>query len=105
MRHRFVMRARKRALDVLAAIAFLPFAAASCGDAPAPVKGPAQPAGFGTQQPLPGMPPQQIGMTDAPSGARPGEVPDQAPRPTMSQGASGTYQQALQAFAGGDLVQ
>jgi tetratricopeptide (TPR) repeat protein len=89
-------------LAALVAALLLPLAIASCSDAPAPAaKAPVQPMPTGY---YPNMPPQQIGMTDAPSGLRPGEVPDQAPRPTLSAGASGTYQQALQAFANGDLV-
>ena len=93
----------RRRFATLATLALLPFGVASCGDSPPPVKGPAQPASS-AQQPLPGLPGQQIGMTDAPSSARPGEVPDAAPRPTMGASASGTYQQALGAFAAGDLL-
>jgi TolA-binding protein len=99
------MRPRRPvALNLVALVAalLLPLGVVACSDAPAPVKAPVQPpapSGY-----YPNMPPPQIGMTDAPSGLRPGEVPDQAPRPSMSSGASGLYQQALQAFANGDLV-
>jgi tetratricopeptide (TPR) repeat protein len=49
----------------------------------------------------PGQP--QIGITDTPSSQRPYEAPAQAPRPTMNPQAAMAYQQALQAFAVGDL--
>ncbi len=52
--------------------------------------------------PTPGRP--QVGMSDAPSSARIGETPaPSAPRPALTGQASGVYQQALQAFAKGDL--
>jgi Tfp pilus assembly protein PilF len=47
---------------------------------------------------------QQWGIPDAPSAARPGEAPDQAPRPTMNPQAQMLYQQAMQAFSVGDMV-
>jgi tetratricopeptide (TPR) repeat protein len=52
--------------------------------------------------PMPFMPPQPYGMNDAPSGPRPGEVPDAAAR--MNPQAAGFYMQALNAFSVGDLV-
>lgn len=80
----------------------LPLAVASCGGGETPpAQAPAQPPPFGTN-PAPQQP--QVGMSDTPSGVRPGEVPDQGPRPTMNGSASGLYQQALQAFANGDLA-
>jgi tetratricopeptide (TPR) repeat protein len=91
----------KRGLWALPAALVLPVAIASCADPPVPAKAPPPPIPSGY---YPNMPPPQIGMTDAPSGLRPGEVPEQAPRPAMNPGASGTYQQALQAFANGDLA-
>lgn len=54
--------------------------------------------------PMPFMPPQQYGMNDAPSGPRPGEIPDAAARPSMNPQAAGFYMQALNAFSVGDLV-
>jgi tetratricopeptide (TPR) repeat protein len=75
----------------------LPATIAACGgDNPQP-KGPQQPM---SATPPPGQP--QFGVSDK-SSARPGDTPDTAPRPTMSGQASGLYQQALQAFANGDL--
>jgi tetratricopeptide (TPR) repeat protein len=87
---------------LLAAVALLlaPAAIGACSDNPPP-KAPTQavPAGG---NPNPGRP--QIGMSDAPSSARPGVAPAvEAPRPALSGQASGLYQRALQAFSNGDL--
>jgi predicted Zn-dependent protease len=87
----------------LAAVALLlvPVAIAACSDEPPP-KAPVQPSVAGSN-PTPGK--AQISMSDAPSSARPGDLPAQAPRPALSGQAMGQYGQALQAFGNGDLVQ
>jgi tetratricopeptide (TPR) repeat protein len=80
----------------------LPFAAAACGDAPPQVKLPTQATTAGAN-PMPGQ--QQIGISDQPSSYRPGDAPDQAlpPRAALTGQAAALYQQALAAFASGDL--
>ena len=85
----------------LAAIAvlFAPTAIVACSEDPPP-KVPTTPVVAGSN-PTPNKP--QIGMSDAPSSARLGDTPAVAPRPALTGQASGLYQQALQAFAKGDL--
>jgi tetratricopeptide (TPR) repeat protein len=84
------------------ALAF-PLALAACESTPPP-KPPQQP-GFGQpwqQQPVT---PQQIGMVDTPSSARPGDVPPAvAPREGLTGQAATLYMNAMQAFANGDLA-
>ena len=82
-----------------AAVLLVPAAIAACADDPPP-KAPPQPA---ATAPKPAGQPQ-VGMSDAPSSARIGDAPPAAPRPALSGQASGVYQQALQAFANGDLA-
>ncbi|MFO0762304.1 MAG: tetratricopeptide repeat protein [Byssovorax sp.] len=78
-------------------------ALAGCESTPPP-KPPQQPAPFANQWQQPATP-QQIGMTDAPSSARPGDTPpDVAPREGLPGQAAALYMQAMQAFAAGDLV-
>jgi tetratricopeptide (TPR) repeat protein len=81
----------------------LPFFAAACGDAAPVAKLPTQPVAAGAN-PMPGQ--QQIGISDQPSSFRPGDTPDQAPAPrtALTGQASALYQQALAAFAAGDLI-
>jgi tetratricopeptide (TPR) repeat protein len=87
-----------RSAACLAAIAAL---TAGCGDSAPEAKVPPRP----TAAPTPYMPPSaQIGISDAPS-SRPGDTPDTAPRPAMNSQAAALYQQALGAFANGELVQ
>ncbi len=93
------MMARRRPLLAAVAALLIPAAIAACSDAPAP-KTPTPPVTAGSN-PTPGQP--QIGMSDAPSSARIGDAPPAAPRPVLSGQASGVYQQALQAFAAGNL--
>jgi tetratricopeptide (TPR) repeat protein len=92
-------RLRLGALGGLLVALSLPLSAASCGDSTPPPKAPVKPP---SAPPPPVAPP--IGMTDTFSGQRPGDVPDQGPRPTMSPQAQALYGQALQAFANGDLA-
>lgn len=97
------MRLRNPTLYARALALVLPFAAAACGDAPPVAKLPTQPAPAGAN-PTPGQ--QQIGISDQPSSFRPGDAPDQAPAPraALTGQASALYQQALAAFAAGDLI-
>ena len=96
------MRLRQLTSYTRALTLLLPFVAAACGDAPPVVKLPTQPVGAGAN-PMPGQ--QQVGISDQPS-SRPGDTPDQAsaPRTALTGQASALYQQALAAFAIGDLI-
>ena len=87
--------------NLLAALSVLlvPAAIAACTDEPPP-KTPTAPTVSGGN-PNPGQP--QIGMSDTSSAMRPGDAPPPAPRPVLSGQAAGQYQQALQAFANGNL--
>jgi tetratricopeptide (TPR) repeat protein len=89
-----MMKARFAALAVL----LVPAAIAACTDEPPP-KVPTTPTVSGGN-PSPGRP--QIGMSDTSSAVRQGDVPAPA-RPAITGQASGLYQQALQAFAAGNL--
>jgi tetratricopeptide (TPR) repeat protein len=93
------MMARRTPIFAAIAALLVPVAIAACSDTPPP-KAPTPPVTAGGN-PTPGRP--QIGMSDAPSSARPGDAPSTAPRPVLSGQASGVYQQALQAFAAGNL--
>lgn len=97
------MRLRQLNSSTRALALLLPFVAAACGDAPPVVKLPTQPVAAGAN-PMPGQ--QQIGISDQPSSLRPGDTPDQAPAPraALTGQASALYQQALAAFAIGDLI-
>src|SRR4051812_14020818 len=97
------MRLRHSTSTMRALALLLPFLAAACGDAPPVVKLPTQPTQAGAN-PMPGQ--QQIGISDQPSSFRPGDTPDQAPAPrtALTGQASALYQQALAAFAAGDLI-
>jgi tetratricopeptide (TPR) repeat protein len=88
-------------LRVLAAslLVGVPAAVAGCSDDPSP-KTPPRPA---ATAPVSTSGPQ-VGMRDTPSSARKGDETPVAPRPALASGASGVYQQALQAFANGDLA-
>ena len=100
--HQERSRPGSKGRTLLAAIAALliPTALAACDQTPPP-KAPTQPIVAGAN-PTPGRP--QIGMSDAPSSARLGDTPAPAPpRAALTGQASGLYQQALQAFANGDL--
>jgi tetratricopeptide (TPR) repeat protein len=88
---------RHVAFGLLAMLA--PAAIAACSENPPP-KAPTQTVAGAN--PSPGQP--QIGMSDAPSSMRPGDAPA-APRPALSGRASGTYQQALEAFGRGNLAE
>ncbi|APR87094.1 putative Fe-S oxidoreductase [Minicystis rosea] len=96
---KMAMRSTHRSLAVAFALAILPSTIVACGDNPQP-QTPAQPSLAGGN-PTPGQ--AQIAISDTPSSVRTGELP-QAPRAGMSGQAVGTYQQALQAFANGDLA-
>jgi Tfp pilus assembly protein PilF len=89
-----------RTVFAVSSVLLVPAGIAACSDDP-PVKAPAQPAATGPK-PAAGQP--QVGMSDKPSSARVGDAPPAAPRPALSGQASGVYQQALQAFANGDLA-
>ncbi|MCC6556865.1 MAG: tetratricopeptide repeat protein [Polyangiaceae bacterium] len=95
---------RRTPITLAAALvaALAPLAAVSCGDDPKPPPKTAPRPVMGGMNPTPGQP--QYGMSDTPSSMRPYEVPAQAPRPAMNAQAATIYQGALQAFAGGDLV-
>lgn len=97
------MRSRALASSARALALLLPFFAAACGDAPPQVKLPTQPTTAGAN-PMPGQ--QQIGISDQPSSQRPGDAPDPGlpARAALSGQAAVLYQQALAAFASGDLV-
>ena len=95
------MRSMLRCAQIAALLAVVPLSVVACSDSPPPPKTPTKPQPFMGANPPPGVP--QYGMSDAPSSVRPGDVPDQA-RPTMNAQAAGLYQQGLQSFAGGDLV-
>ena len=96
------MSSRSFASHARALALILPFVAAACGDAPPQVKLPTQPTTAGAN-PMPGQ--QQIGISDQPSSYRPGDAPDQTlpPRAALTGQAAALYQQALAAFAAGDL--
>ncbi len=87
----------------LAPILVLALSALACESTPPP-RGPMQPVGPYTNAPT-APPPAPFGMSDAPS-YRPEQAPtDAAPREAMSGAAAAIYNQALQAFAAGDLAQ
>lgn len=83
------------------ALAATPVTVAACSDSPQP-QVPGQPSASGMMPP----PPQPFGVSDTPSGARVGDAPpDMAPRTAMNAQAAGFYQQALMAYAAGELAQ
>jgi Tfp pilus assembly protein PilF len=85
----------------VALLALLVPLAASCADEPVPQpKTPVNAPG----QPSQGQPPI-VGMTDTPSSVKLGETPPPAVPTNLTGAAVGTYQQALAAFARGDLQQ
>jgi tetratricopeptide (TPR) repeat protein len=90
---------RSRLASALAVL-IVPATIAACSDNPPP-KAPTNPALAGAN-PNPGQ--AQVAISDTPSSVRAGELSPQAPRPALSGAASAAYQQALQAFANGDLV-
>ena len=94
------MRPHLRGVHFAALCAIVvPLSFVACGEAtPAPKTAPKSVMSGNAP---PGQP--QYGMSDTPSSVRPGDVPDQA-RPTMNAQAAGLYQQGLQSFASGDLV-
>jgi len=79
----------------------LPLGAASCGDENPQPKVPSKPVGAGQNPAGPNGP--QLGMSDQPSGLRPGELPA-AGISNMNSQAQGYYQQGLTAFTNGDLA-
>jgi len=86
----------------LAAIVLASVVTLGCEETPPP-RVPQRPMGPGASQLGPA--PSPFGMSDAPS-YRPEQAPtDTAPREAMSGAAAGVYQQALAAFAAGDLAQ
>jgi tetratricopeptide (TPR) repeat protein len=94
------MKSRRTPIFAALSVLVLPAAIAACDNTPPP-KAPTQPVIAGAN-PNPGQ--AQIAISDAPSSARQGELPE-APRATMSAHAAGIYQQALAAFGNGDLIQ
>jgi tetratricopeptide (TPR) repeat protein len=94
------MKSRNPSLAAALAVLVMPAVMAACTDDPKP-KTPTQPVVAGAN-PNPGQ--AQTSMSDAPSSARVGELAEVAPRPALSAQASGLYQQALTAFANGDLA-
>lgn len=94
------VRSLRHALVLLTAS--LALATVGCEETP-PARAPQQPFGPPGMQALPPQTP--FGMSDAPS-YRPEEMPtDSAPRAAMNGAAAAVYQQALAAFAAGDLEQ
>jgi tetratricopeptide (TPR) repeat protein len=90
----------------LSAALSVPLAMQACGGDDATKPGAKTPAGKQTAagpNAAPG-PGGQYGMSDSPSGLRPGELPDGGGY-AMNGQAAGYYQQGLQAFASGNLVQ
>ena len=94
------MKARHTSFAAALAVLIMPAAIAACSDDPKP-KTPTQPVVAGAN-PNPGQ--AQTSMSDTPSSTRTGDLAEHAPRPALSAQASGLYQQALTAFANGDLV-
>jgi len=105
MMKRMSLTSRKRARSFAGAAvmaALVPLLVASCAeDAKQPPKTPKQPPVMAGANPTPGQP--KYGMSDTPSSARPYDLPAQAPS-SMNPQAAMFHQQALQAFAAGDLV-
>jgi predicted Zn-dependent protease len=94
------MKSRRTSIFAALSVLLLPAAIAACTDNP-PAKAPTQPVVAGAN-PNPGQ--AQIAISDAPSSARQGDLPE-APRAAMSAHAAGLYQQALTAFGNGELAQ